>query len=258
MKQKIYLIDLDGTMYKGKAMIASAKRWIDYLIEKEIPFKFLTNNSSRTPDQCAKHMLDIGFEKIKPEYFYTSAMASADYIAKKYPDKKRAFMIGQDGLKEALLNRGFEIVEERADFVFIGLSLSAGYQDYSKALQQCLDGAILVGTNNDRILLNEKGAGCGNGSIVALFEYALNTQAVKIGKPHAPIIEGVLAELNVTKEDVIMVGDNLETDILCGINSQIETILVLGGVHNEEDVKAYNIHPTHIIKSLEELIIRRG
>ncbi len=254
MKNKIYLIDLDGTMYKGKAIIPAAKRWIDHLIENDIPFKFLTNNSSRTPSQCAKHMMNIGFEKIKPEYFYTSAMAAADYIAKNYPNKKRACMIGQEGLSEALLNRGFEIVEENADFAFIGLSLNAGYQEYSKILQQCLQGAVLVGTNNDRILLNEKGAGCGNGSIVALFEYALNKPSLKIGKPYPPIIEGVLQELHATKEEVIMVGDNLETDILCGINSGIETILVLGGVHDEKDIESYDIHPTHIIKSLDELI----
>lgn len=254
MKNKTYLIDLDGTMYKGKAIIPSAKRWIDYLIENDRPFKFLTNNSSRTPFQCAKHMTDIGFENIKPEYFYTSAMAAADYIAKNYPDKKRACMIGQDGLEEALLKRGFELVDEHADFAFIGLSLTANYQDYSKVLQQCLHGAVLVGTNNDRILLNEKGAGCGNGSIVALFEYALNKPAVKIGKPHSPIIEGVLKELHAEKDEVVLVGDNLETDILCGNRSGIETILVLGGVHDEKDVDAYNIHPSHIIKSLDELI----
>lgn len=254
MNNKTYLIDLDGTMYKGKAIIPSAKRWIDYLIEQEIPFKFLTNNSSRTPLQCAKHMTDIGFQNIKPEYFYTSAMAAADYIAKNYPDKKRACMIGQDGLKEALLRKGFEIVEEHADFAFVGLSLNAGYQEYSKFLEQCLKGAVLVGTNNDRILLNEKGAGCGNGSVVALFEYALNKPSIKIGKPYSPIIEGVLDELHITKQNVVMVGDNLETDILCGIHNELETILVLGGVHDEQDVEAYNIHPTHIIKSLDELI----
>lgn len=258
MNDKIYLIDLDGTMYKGKAIIPSAKKWLDTLIAKDIPFKFLTNNSSRTPKQCAEHMMSIGYENIKPEYFYTSAMAASDYIAKKYPDKKRACLIGQDGIIEALAKNNFEIVEDGADFAFIGLSLSAGYQEYSKVLQQCLNGAVLVGTNNDRILLNEKGAGCGNGSIVALFEYALNCPSVKIGKPYAPIIEGVLDELHADKRDVVIVGDNLETDIQCGINCGIETILVLGGVHDEKDTEAYNIHPTHIIKSLEELIEQEG
>lgn len=250
MNNKCYFIDLDGTMYWGTKVIDGAIQWIDHLLDHHIKFIFLTNNSSRTQAQACNHMLKMGFRGIKPEHFYTSAMAAADKIAREYPTKKEAYYIGEDGIKEALINNGFNINPEKADFLFIGLDRNATYQDYSYALRLAHEGAKLVGTNNDRILLSEKGVNVGNGSVVALFEYATNTEAIKIGKPHNAIVEGALRYAKVSKEDVAIVGDNLETDILCGNNAGIETIFVTTGVHNMEDCYRLDIKPTYIVANL--------
>lgn len=255
-KQKGYMIDLDGTMFHGTRIVDGAKEWIDYLLAQKIPFIFLTNNSSRTPSQAAKHMLDMGFEGIEPKHFYTSAMASASYIRKTYPERK-AYYIGELGLREALEQEGFTLVngtDMTADFVFIGLDRKATYETYSDAVKQLVKGAVLVGTNNDRILLSEKGANVGNGSVVALFEHVIHKESIKIGKPYEPILTEALAFMGLEKEDVVIVGDNLETDIALGERFKVETLLVLTGVHRREDVAVYNIHPTHIIDNLKEMI----
>lgn len=254
MNQKCYLIDLDGTMYKGLELIEGAKVWLEWLQENKIPFLFLTNNSGRTPEQAAKHMQQVGYKNIKPDSFYTSAMAASDTMIRRFPNKKRAFMIGEEGLKQALLNNGYQLVQDQADFVFVGLDRQGCYEKYSLALRELMQGAILVGTNNDRILLSEQGVNCGNGSIVAMMEYASGQQAVKIGKPHESIIEGALAYLNRKKEEVILVGDNMETDILCGVQCGIETILVTTGVHSALQAQSYSFKPNHIIEDLRELI----
>lgn len=250
---KTYLIDLDGTMYRGTNRIDGAKEFVDYLLANDIPFYFFTNNSSRTPKEAAEHMLRIGFEGIKPEHFYTSAMATAKYIAMNYSER-RAYYVGQDGIVEALQNEGFTLVEDHADFVFIGLDKQGTYEKYSKALRELVNGATLVGTNNDRILLQENGANIGNGSIVAMFEYAIGKESIKIGKPHAACIDVFCEMFHKKKDDCIIVGDNLETDIQCGINANVETILVTSGVHQLSDIERLHITPNRTIQSLYELI----
>lgn len=254
MKNKFFMIDLDGTMYWGQKRLDGAKEFIDYLIDNNIGFIFLTNNSCRTQEMAANHMLKMGFKGIKPEMFYTSAMAASDTIARMYPDKKRASYIGEQGLKEALLDNGFKMSPDEADFLFVGLDRNATYSDYSYALRLLLKGAKLVATNDDRILLSEKGANVGNGCIVKLFEYASGQEALTIGKPNLPIIDGALRYADVSKDQVVILGDNLETDIQMGINAGVETILVTTGVHDMQDCYKMDIHPTYIVANLRGLI----
>lgn len=249
----IYLIDLDGTMYRGSTIIEGAKEFIDDLASKNQPFLFLTNNARRTGKQNVEHMEKMGFTGIKPENFFTSSMAAAAHMAKKSNKRKAAF-IGEDGLKEALLNNGFEISEEDVDFLFVGLSNKATYVDYSKALRHLIKGAALIGTNSDRVLAQDDGFAIGNGSVVHMFEYASGQKSEEIGKPHAPILEEALAYLNVSKENVAILGDNLETDIKLGVDHGVESIFVTSGVHHEEDIERLQIQPTRIIHSLKELI----
>lgn len=248
-----YMIDLDGTMYHGTKRIESAKVFIDWCLAHQQPFLFLTNNSSRSPKQSAEHMLKMGYSQIEPKHFYTSAMAAADTVAKQ-TNKRKAYWIGEEGLKEALLQQGFIWDDSAPDFVFVGLDRQASYTDYSRAIRHVLNGAELVGTNNDRILLSEQGANVGNGSVVALFEYCTGRTAMKIGKPHLPIFEGAVAYAQVNVKEVVVVGDNLETDILCGNQAQVKTILVTTGVHQRNDIDRLNIVPTQVVDALTELI----
>ena len=130
---KTLVFDLDGTMYRGTQIIESAHQFLDYCIQKDIPFIFLTNNSMRTPQENVKHMEEMGYTNIKPEMFYNSAMAASQYVKKHYEGNK-AYYIGKQGMKDALNQEGFIIDDENPDFVFIGLDKDATYASYSKAL----------------------------------------------------------------------------------------------------------------------------
>lgn len=246
---KTLLLDLDGTMYRGNQIIESAKAFLDHCIEKGIPFLFLTNNSMRTRQENVEHMKQMGYTHIDASMFYNSAMASCQYVKEHY-DGSRAFYIGQAGMKEALEENGFTIVENEPDFVFVGLCKDADYAMYSNALSHLLNGAKLIGTNSDRILAKPGGFEVGNGSIVAMFEYASNQKSPQIAKPYTPILELCLKHFNLKKEDVILVGDNLETDILLGKNAGVETIFVQTGVHHACDVERLGILPDRIVESL--------
>ncbi|MBQ7889647.1 MAG: HAD-IIA family hydrolase [Erysipelotrichaceae bacterium] len=250
---KKLLLDLDGTMYHGTRRIESAVQFLNELNQRGIDYLFLTNNAARTQTQAANHMSMMGYEKIEPMQFYTSAMAAVDYAASHYT-QRRAFVIGEEGIREALIQNGFEIVTENADFVFVGLDRNAYYKDYSLAIRQILNGAILIGTNDDRILPSEEGANVGNGSIVHMMEYCTQTQSLKIGKPSSVILEGALKYTGWKKEDVLIVGDNLETDILCGIHSKIQTALVLTGLSHRKDIEKTGIVPDLVAEDLLELL----
>lgn len=251
MKMKTYLIDLDGTMYRGNSNIEGAKEFIDDCLKNHIPFYFLTNNASRTLKQNVEHMEKLGFQGIEEKHFFTSSMAAAQAMRKKGYTK--AQMIGMDGLKEALENNGFEICED-PECLFVGLDREGNYEKYSKALQYLLKGAILVGTNDDRLLAHGDTYHVGNGSIVRMFEYASGQTSLRIGKPSGTILYEALDYYGLSKEDCVIIGDNLETDIALGVNEHVKTILVLSGVHHEEDIQRLGIYPDHVIHKLDELI----
>ena len=117
---KSYLIDLDGTMYRGNENIDGAREFIAWCIAKQQPFYFLTNNATRTRLENVQHMEKLGFKGIREDQFFTSSMAAARTM-QKFSTKRNAYMIGQAGLREALLDAGFKLVEEDVDFVFVGL-----------------------------------------------------------------------------------------------------------------------------------------
>lgn len=250
---KTYLIDLDGTMYHGDQNIDGAREFIAYLQQTNQKYLFLTNNATRTKKQNKEHLDKLGFKNIKEDDFFTSSMAAAKYVAQT-SEKRKAFVVGQDGLIEALKLEGFEIVEENADFVFVGLDFAADYNKYSKALQNLLSGAKLIATNKDRRLPSGGTFRIGNGAVVVLLEYASGQEAFVAGKPFDPILNEALKQLNITIDDIILVGDNLETDVALGYYNNAETIFVTTGVHGKEDCERLNIHPTQTVENLKELI----
>lgn len=251
MKMKTYLIDLDGTMYRGNENIDGAREFIAYCLKQKIPFYFLTNNATRTKKQNREHMEKLGFSGIQDEHFFTSSMAAARTMRKLGYTK--AQYIGQDGLYEALIENDF-VISETPECLFVGLDKKADYEKYSKALQYLLKGAKLVGTNSDRLLANGDTFTVGNGAIVDMFEYASGQKSMKIGKPNAPILNEALEYFQLKKEECILLGDNLETDIALGVNEHVATILVTSGVHHEDDVQRLKIYPDRIVASLYELI----
>lgn len=245
------LFDLDGTMYRGPEPIEAGIRAVNFCYEHGIPYLFLTNNSMRTPEENALHMGNMGYEHVEPEHFMNSAIAAARYAARENRGKK-AWYIGQNGMKEALEEAGFTITDDHPDYVFVGLNKQADYALYSKALALLLNGARLIGTNHDRILAKPGGFEVGNGSIVTLFEYATDTKSPKIGKPDWPILEAALEKAGIDKKNAVIIGDNLETDVALGYNHQVQTVFVESGVHHAEDIERLKIVPDETVASLDE------
>lgn len=247
-----YFIDLDGTTYKGKQRIPAAARFIDRLQAKGKQIVFLTNNSTRTPEYVANNLTNNHNIKVEANNIYTTALATADYLAQHAKDKRRVFMIGESGLRAALESRGFDIVDNNPDFVVVGLDTQVNYEKFQTAVLAIQAGAVFIGTNADSNLPNEKGLVPGAGSLVALVQYATQQKPIMIGKPETIIMDMARQKYHAPVDDVIMVGDNYNTDILAGIRDGIDTLLVYTGFSSPEDITHVKIKPTYEVNSLDE------
>ncbi|WP_106192676.1 TIGR01457 family HAD-type hydrolase [Alkalibacterium olivapovliticus] len=250
MKYKGYLIDLDGTMYKGKEPIKEAPHFIDYLKKNQVPYLFLTNNSTSSPDEVAVKLKAQFNIPAEASDVYTSSLATAEYVRQLEGD--RVFVIGEKGLIEALEAAGCTIVEEDIDHVVVGLDTELTYAKCERASLAIQEGASFIATNKDTNLPNEKGLVPGAGSIVALIEKSTRVQPTFIGKPESFIMESALNKLGLDRTEVLMVGDNYETDILAGIDNGIDTLLVLTGFTSKEDLKNVTSQPTYIVDTLAD------
>lgn len=253
MKQyKGYLIDLDGTMYRGSERIEAASDFIKALVEKNIPHLFVTNNSSKRPDQVAEKLNDFDIPA-KEEQVYTTSMATASFI-KQQNHQARVYVIGEEGLYYALQKEGLTIVEEDSDYVVFGIDRDITYDKLGKACLNVRNGATFISTNGDIAIPTEKGMLPGNGSLTSVVTVSTGVKPTFIGKPESVIMEQALQKLGLNKEETLMVGDNYHTDILAGMNAGLDTLLVHTGVTTKEHLASYERLPNHTIDSLQDWI----
>ncbi len=249
-KYKGYLIDLDGTMYRGTEKIDAAVRFVRKLAARNIPYLFVTNNSTRTPEQVAEKLR--GFDiPATAEQIFTSAMATANYIHERKNNAK-IYFIGEKGLYEALKTEGFRFAREDADTVVVGLDRNVTYEKFAVACLAIRNGAEFISTNSDVAIPTERGFMPGNGSLTALVATSTRKEPVFIGKPEPIITEQALHILGTKKEETLMVGDNYDTDILAGIRAGIDTLIVHTGVTPKEKLAEYEIQPTYSVDTLDE------
>ncbi|MEH7344116.1 TIGR01457 family HAD-type hydrolase [Bacillus sp. JJ1532] len=249
-KYKGYLIDLDGTMYRGTELIKEAADFVQQLRERGLPYLFVTNNSSRTPAQVAEKLRQFTIPATEAQVFTTS-MATANYIYEQKQDAS-VYCVGEEGIRNALQDKGFAIVEENADYVVVGIDRSITYEKLATACLAVRNGATFISTNGDIAIPTERGLLPGNGSLTSVITVSTQTKPIFIGKPESIIMEQALQVLGTKKEDTLMVGDNYDTDILAGMNAGLDTLLVHTGVTTKELLGRYEKRPSYVVDSLNE------
>lgn len=251
MTYKGYLIDLDGTIYKGKDRIPAGEAFVHELQRRNIPYLFVTNNTTRTPE-TVQTMLAEQFNVETPiETIYTATLATVDYLNDKNLGKK-VYVIGDVGLKQAIAEAGYIEDTDNPDYVVVGLDWEVDYEKLSIATLAIQKGTHFVGTNPDLNIPTERGLMPGAGSIITLIEVATRVKPIYIGKPNAIIMEKAVEHLGLPREEVIMVGDNYLTDIRAGIDNDIPTLLVTTGFTKPEEVPDLPIQPDYVLSSLAE------
>lgn len=248
---KGYLIDLDGTIYRGSEPIPAGRRFVEQLQARQIPFLFLTNNTTKTPATVAARLANEFSIQVAPETVYTATLATIDYMDDAAKGKK-VFVIGEPGLIDPILAAGYVWEEKDPDYVVVGLDTAVTYEKFVTATLAIQKGALFIGTNPDKNIPTERGLLPGAGSVIAMVEAATQQTAIYIGKPEAIIMDKAVGILGVKRSEVLMVGDNYTTDILAGINNEIDSLLVLSGFTQKAEVPTLPIAPTHVVDSLDE------
>lgn len=249
-----FLLDLDGVFYWDTEPLPGGREFTALLRESGTPFRFLTNNSTRTPAQYQAKLARFGIQ-VEPESVITSSLATAAYLEETLPRGSKLFVIGQDGLLEALEERGFVLTREdlHVAAVVVGMDTRLTFDHLRRATLAVRAGARFVATNPDRTFPSDEGIIPGNGAIVAALEAATEQQAFVIGKPEAPIFQYALRQLGLPAEQVAMVGDRLETDILGAQRCGLRSVLVLCGLTSPEAAAASPLQPDLVCQDLSEL-----
>jgi len=249
---KRYCFDLDGTVYRGKTGIPTAVDFIHALqAQGNEPF-YVTNNSSKTREQLQQALRSIGIEA-PVSNIYSSALATAKYVAKHFA-KAKVQVIGSDGIRAALELEGVQVSHNsEVDVLVMGIDRTINYERLAEACLTVQRGAKIVGTNEDIRFPTEAGFVPGNGSLVRLVANVGGVEPVFIGKPSPVMLEMIAEEHQLSRHDLVMVGDNYDTDILCGINYGCTTVHVGTGVTPIEVAKEKSLPPTYIVEDLSKL-----
>jgi len=251
-----FIIDIDGVLYRGHQVLPGAREFIAFLRKRETPFLLLTNNSTRTPAQYVARLKGMGIP-VEEEHIFTSAQATASWLRGIAKPGSRVYLIGMDGIREALLSAGFVISDDSAvDFVVVGMDTTVTYEKLKKATLAIRAGARFIGTNPDRSFPSEEGIIPGNGAILAAIEAATDLKPTVIGKPERAIFDAALEKLGSRREETAVIGDRLDTDILGGRRAGLKTILVLSGITDRETLARSPVKPDWVFESLQELLSR--
>ena len=248
---KNYICDMDGVLVFGSQVVPGANQFIQRLQRAGAKFLVLTNNSLYTPRDLYVRLQRIGLD-VPANAIYTSALATAQFLATQHPGGS-AFVIGEAGLTTALHDAGYIITDQQPEYVVLGETTAYSFERITQAMRLVAAGARFIATNPDVSGPGEGGMVPATGAVAALISAATGVQPYYIGKPNPLIMRTALRTLDAHSEDSVMVGDRMDTDIIIGTESGLETILVLTGVTRREEVGRYPYRPTQIVESVADI-----
>jgi NagD protein len=250
-EHKNYLIDMDGVLISGTNIIPGADAFIERLKAVGTEFLVLTNNPIYTPGDLAHRLQFIGLN-IPAERIFTSSMATARFLQAQKPNGT-AYAVGESGLTEAIHSVGYVLTDHDPDYVVLGETHSYNLSQITKAIRLVAAGARFIATNPDPNCPSETGLVPACGAMAALIESASGRAPFFVGKPNPLMMRNALNYLGVHSETTIMVGDRMDTDVIAGVESGMDTILVLSGVTCREDVTRFPYQPTWIMNSVADI-----
>jgi NagD protein len=249
-----FICDMDGVIYHGNRLLPGAKEFVAWLLENNKRFLFLTNSSERSPRELQQKLARMQIE-VPVENFYTSALATAGFLASQHPHGS-AYVIGEAGLTNALYQAGFSMNDINPDYVVVGDTRTYSFERVERAVALVLGGARLIGTNPDLTGPSEGGIVPSTGSLIAPIELATNRKAYFVGKPNPLMMRHALKQLNCQREETAIIGDRMDTDILSGIEAEIESVLVLSGVTAAEDLSQFPYSPYYVLEGVGDILER--
>ncbi|HYW96566.1 MAG TPA: HAD-IIA family hydrolase [Bacteroidales bacterium] len=250
--KKGFICDMDGVIYHGNRLLPGVKEFVQWLKDEKKNFIFLTNSSERTPRELQEKLSRLGIE-VDRSHFYTSALATAAFLASQKP-RGSAYIIGEAGLINALYNVGYTMNNVDPDYVVMGESRSYSYERIEHSVNLVIRGAKLVGTNPDTTGPVENGIAPATKALISPIELATGKSAYFVGKPNPLMMRIALKKLGLTREESIIIGDRMDTDIIAGIESEIDTCLVLSGITSREMIDTFAYQPHFVLSGVVDIV----
>lgn len=253
--KRLFLLDMDGTIYEGARPFPYVNEFLEYVEKSGGKYIFITNNSSRSVKDYVIKLRNMGV-KVTEENFFTSSQATALYLNEHYENKK-IYCMGTRSMIAELKKMGVSVTDstDDAECIVVGYDTELTYQkliDVSFLLQTKKD-IPYIATNPDRGCPTEFGLVPDCFAICEAINYAAKRRPVYIGKPDRFMIEYAVQMSGFTKEDAVVIGDRLYTDIASGVNAGVDTVCVLSGESTQEDIEESTVKPTYIFKDIEEI-----
>ena len=246
-----FICDMDGVIYHGNMLLPGAREFISWLQNEKKKFVFLTNSSERSPRELQQKLSRLGLE-VDEEHFYTSALATAAFLAAQKPDGT-AYVIGEAGLINALYQEGYSMNDINPDYVVVGESRTYTFENLTKAVNLVINGAKLIGTNPDLTGPIEGGIVPATGSLISPIEMSTGSKAYFVGKPNPLMMRNALKKLGSIREDTVIIGDRMDTDMVAGIEADIDTVLVLTGVSTQDNIRQFAYQPGLILNGVSQI-----
>ena len=249
--KKGFICDMDGVIYHGDRLLPGVKEFVNWMYKEDKKFLFLTNASGKSPKELQLKLYRMGLD-VDESHFYTSALATAKFVSRQHPGCS-AYVIGDPGLINALHDAGIMMTEVNPDYVIVGETANYNYESICRAVRLIIGGAKLIGTNTDLTGPSEKGIIPACRALVAPIEAATGKVAYYVGKPNPLMMRTGLKMLGVHSEEAAMIGDRMDTDIIAGIESGLDPILVLSGVTDRAEMEQYPYRPRLVLDGVGDI-----
>ncbi len=250
--KKGFICDMDGVIYHGNKVLPGVKKFIEWLQSEKKRFLFLTNSSERSQRELQDKLARMGIN-VGVQHFYTSALATASFLHSQKA-KGSAFVIGEAGLLNALYDIGYRMNNVDPDYVVMGEARSYSYEKIEQAVNLVYKGAKLIGTNPDINGPIENGIAPATAALISPIEIATGKKAYFVGKPNPLMMRSALKKLQCRREETVIIGDRMDTDIIAGIESEIDTCLVLSGITSTKEINHFAYRPHFVLNGVIDII----
>lgn len=251
-RKDAFICDMDGVIYHGNRLLPGVDKFIDWLNVNDKKFLFLTNSSERSPRELSAKLSRLGLE-VSEDHFYTSALATASFLSTQCPGGS-VYVIGEPGLVNALYDVGFTMNDYNPDYVVFGETRSMSYEKIEHAVSLVQKGAKLIGTNPDLTGPTDTGIMPACRALISPIVLTTGTEAYFVGKPNPLMMRHALKKIEVSRRDAALIGDRMDTDIIAGIESELDTVLVLSGVTDLETIKRFPYRPLYVMNGVGDIV----
>ncbi len=254
LSKKLFLLDMDGTIYLDEILFEHSLDFLKHIKDIGGQYIFLTNNSSKSVNDYIEKLKHLGIDS-SFENFMTSSQATAIYLKKNYEERK-IYVAGTKSLLKELVEYGLDVtdkIEDGIECLVVGFDTELNYDKVIDACKLLSQGVDYIATNPDLVCPTTFGFVPDCGSICEMLKLATNREPIYIGKPEPTMVEHAISRTAFSREETIVIGDRLYTDIACGINAGVTTAVVLTGETKKEDLENTSFTPDFVFKNIGEL-----